>query len=121
MPLGLASLTLTLTLALILRLGVPHKQLGLAAPAACLGLCLAAFGSGRIARPAQLLAVGIGLGCYQGFDKTIPPVVAASLFGRRNNGRIEAVFLLTRQLSGAVGVQVLTLTPYPHTRRYVCK
>ena len=113
-PLAVASAAAALVGGVLVdRLRVPHKQLGLAAPTVCLALCLAAFGSGRKVHAAQLLAVGVGLGCYQGFDKTIPPVVAASLFGRRNNGRIEAVFLLTRQLSGAVGVQVLH-SPQPH-------
>ena len=39
--------------------------------------------------------------------KTIPTVVTGSLFGRRSNGQISALYLATRQLAGALGVQAL--------------
>ena len=51
--------------------------------------------------------MGVALGCYQGLDKTIPTVVTGSLFGRRSNGQISALYLATRQLAGALGVQAL--------------
>lgn len=89
------------------RTPAPRKLLALAAPALCMSLSLAGLGSCAIARRSHLLAVGIALGCYQGLDKTVPPVVAGAAFGRRNNGRIEALFLLVRQCSGALGVQAL--------------
>jgi len=84
-----------------------RKQMALAAPAIAMGLCLAALGSGGVTRGAHLLGVGVALGCYQGLDKTIPTVVAGGLFGRRSNGQITALYLVIRQLSGALGVQVL--------------
>ena len=89
------------------RLPAPRKLLALAAPALCMSLSLAWLGSGAITRRSHLIGVGIALGGYQGLDKTVPPVVAGAAFGRRNNGRIEALFLLVRQVSGAVGVQAL--------------
>ena len=84
-----------------------RKQTALAAPAIAMGLCLAALGSGGVTRGAHLLGVGVALGCYQGLDKTIPTVVTGSLFGRRSNGQISALYLATRQLAGALGVQAL--------------
>ena len=84
-----------------------RKQMALAAPAIAMGLCLAALGSGGVTRGAHLLGVGVGLGCYQGLDKTIPTVVTGGLFGRRSNGQITALYLVTRQLAGALGVQAL--------------
>lgn len=84
-----------------------RKQTALAAPAIAMGLCLAALGSGGVTRGARLLGVGVALGCYQGLDKTIPTVVTGSLFGRRSNGQISALYLATRQLAGALGVQAL--------------
>ena len=84
-----------------------RKQMALAAPAIAMGLCLAALGSGGVTRGAHLLGVGVALGCYQGLDKTIPTVVTGGLFGRRSNGQITALYLVTRQLAGALGVQAL--------------
>ena len=84
-----------------------RKQMALAAPAIAMGISLAALGSGGVTRGAHLLAVGMSLGCYQGLDKTIPTVVTGGLFGRRSNGQITALYLVTRQLAGALGVQAL--------------
>jgi hypothetical protein len=84
-----------------------RKQMALAAPAIAMGISLAALGSGGVTRGAHLLGVGMSLGCYQGLDKTIPTVVTGGLFGRRSNGQITALYLVTRQLAGALGVQAL--------------
>ena len=88
-------------------LAAPRKQLALFLPAAAMASCLAALGSGQVSCRAHLLAIGVALGCYQGCDKTVAPVVSASLFGRRHNGRIEGILLVARQFSGALGVQGL--------------
>jgi len=93
--------------ALIDRLSTARKQLTLIAPALMMGASLAALGSGVVGRRSHLVALGLGLGCYQALDKVIPPVVSGALFGRCNSGRIEAMFLIMRQASGALGVQAL--------------
>lgn len=105
-PLAIAS-ALAALVGGVLADGLPdrRRQLALLAPALSMGACVGAFSFVR--RAEHLVGVGVALGCYQGLEKTISAVVAASLFGRRHNGRIEACLLITRQLSGALGVQAL--------------